>query len=376
MYPDYQPVVDQHDTWLTLNPVQGCPTTCSYCSLHTLGLTSTRPTELATPAEAVRQLLTHRYYAPHLVLALYTSTDALATPETRAHLTGLLKALSAAQIPNPVCLVTKFPLTDDVAAAIDRARNQGLTVLVYVSYSGLGPDHEPGIDPGALRGTFRRLHAESIPTLHYLRPALPANSDPALLSQLLDHVAPFAQCTVVVGTKVKPAARDQITRLWPELADPHLSPETADSVWPRSTWTWLHHLPDRFTGHPVFQTNSCALAYVLRRADRAGVLGTPTCAGNQCPNRQRERCRQSDPGRPAVTDSAIRAHLDRLGHPELSFAYRHQTRTVVLARPAPLRDRHNLAQVLGVTVRAADDPGESLWPGRLSGAQPLVIDPT
>ncbi|MEW1701117.1 hypothetical protein [Streptomyces sp. NPDC091278] len=257
-----------------------------------------------------------------------------------------------------------------------KTTSKGLTVIVYVSYSGLGPDHEPGIDPAALRETFRRLHAESIPTVHYLRPALPANSDPALLSQLLDHIVPFAQCTVVVGTKVTPAARDQITRLWPELADPHLSPETADSVWPRSTWTWLHHLPDRFTGHPVFQTNSCALAYVLRRADRAGVLDTPTCASNHCPPRQRDRCRQGDPGRPAITDSTIRAHLNRLGHPGLPFAYRHQIRTVVLARPAPLRDRHNLAQVLGVTVRAADDPDESLWPGRLSGAQPLVIDPS
>ncbi|MEV7282426.1 hypothetical protein [Streptomyces sp. NPDC093111] len=323
----------------------------------------------------MNHLLGHRYYAPHLTLALYTSTDALATPETRTHLIDLLQALAAAEVRNPVCLVTKFPFTDDVLAAVGRARAQGLTVIAYVSYSGLRPDHEPGIDHTALLETFHRLHTEAIPTVHYLRPALPANSDPDLLSRLLDHTSPYTRCTVVVGTKVKPSARGQITRLWPALADPHLSPETADSVWPRSTWAWLSNLPQRFAEHPVFQTNSCALAYILGRPEHAGVLHTPTCVSNQCPAPQRQRCQFQGAAGPPLTHHVIRAHLDRLGHPDTAFTYRHRTRTVILASPAPLTDRHNLAQVLGVTVRAPDAPCERLWPGRLSGAQPLVVDP-
>lgn len=192
----------------------------------------------------------------------------------------------------------------------------------------------------------------------------------------MDWASPYAACTVAVGTKVKPTAREQITALWPQLADPHLDPQAADSLWPRATWDWLHHLPDRYAGHPVFQTNSCALAYLLGRPDRAGVLNTPTCLdANRCPTVQRDLCRRAVPERRVVTEADIDQHLAHIGHPNLPYTLNRDTRTVVLGRPVPLRDRHNLAQVLAVTVRSPQDPAERYWPGRLSGAQPLILDP-
>ncbi|MFF4409529.1 hypothetical protein [Streptomyces sp. NPDC001404] len=372
----FEPVIDQHDTWLAVNPVQGCPKGCTYCYLQDLGLTRAKPTVLATPAETLEQLLAHRYYHPDLVLALYTCTDALATPATRAHLTALLDVLGASTVHNPVCLITKCAVTDDVIDCINRNRAVGLPVIVYLSYSGLGPDIEQGIDHQALRANFPRLHAAGVPVVHYWRPALPANSTPDVIDDVMDWAARYAACTVAVGTKVKPTALEQITSLWPELADPHLDQQSADSVWPRATWDFIQHIPDRYAAHPLFQTNSCALAYVLARADRAGVLNTPTCLGaNRCPAGQRELCRREVPQQRAVTEGDIDAHLEKIGHPHLPYTLNPGTRTVVLGQPVPLRDRHNLAQVLAVTVRSPQDPAERYWPGRLSGAQPLVIEP-
>lgn len=371
----FEPVIDQHDTWLVVNPVQGCPKGCTYCYLKDLGLTRAKPAVLATPEETLDQLLAHRYYHPELVLALYTCTDALATPATRAHLTAFLDVLGASTVRNPVCLITKCAIPDDVVACITRNRAAGLPILVYLSYSGLGPDIERGIDHPALRANFPRLHAAAIPVIHYWRPALPQNSTPDIIEHVMDWATRYAACTVAVGTKVKPTALDQITGLWPELADPHLDPQAADSVWPRTTWDWLHHLPDRYAGHPLFQTNSCALAYVLGRADRAGVLNTPTClTANHCPAAQREICRHTVPRRRPVTGTDVDEHLAKIGHPDLPYTLNPGTRTVVLGKPVPLRDRHNLAQVLAVTVRSPRDPGERYWPGRLSGGQPLIID--
>ncbi|MET8768852.1 hypothetical protein [Streptomyces sp. NPDC004658] len=373
--PLFEPVIDQHDTWAVVNPVQGCNRDCGYCYLQDLHLTRVKPTILASPEDTVAQLLAHRYYHPNLVLALYTCTDAFATRANTAHLTALLQTLASSQVRNPVCLITKCHIPDDAIDCIRRVRDTGLPVLVYLSYSGLGPDIERGIQHDALRANFPRLHSAGIPVVHYWRPFLPQNSHPDVLENVLDLASRYAECSVTVGTKIKPSALDQITALWPDIAAPHLDPQGADSVWPRTAWEWLRHLPDRYRDHPVYQTNSCALAYVLGRHDRAGVHDTPTCLNaNRCPARQRERCRRAVSLQQPLTRLDIDRHLDRLHHGGVHYTVHEDTRTIVFTTPLPLRDRHNLAQVLAATVRAPQHPDERYWAGRLSGAQPLIID--
>ncbi|MGR6998322.1 hypothetical protein ACU686_09855 [Yinghuangia aomiensis] len=161
------------------------------------------------------------------MLALYTCTDALATPGTRTHLTALLDALGTSTVRNAVCLITKCAVPDDVVACITRNRHAGLPVLVYLSYSGLGPDIERGIDHAALRATFPRLHAAGVPVIHYWRPALPQNSSPDIIEDVMDWAARYAACTVAVGTEVKPTALDQITGLWPEAGRPAPGPASS-----------------------------------------------------------------------------------------------------------------------------------------------------
>ncbi|MFD8261351.1 hypothetical protein ACFV19_20995 [Streptomyces griseoluteus] len=371
--PAYEPVVDQHDTWLAVNPVQGCDRDCGYCYLQDLHLTRVKPRVLASPEETLAQLLAHRYYHPDLVLALYTSTDALATRTTAAHLTGLLDTLAGSPVRNPVCLITKCHVPDGVIDAIQRARAAGLPVIVYLSYSGLVTDIERGIDHDALRSNFPRLHDAGTPVIHYWRPFLPQNSRPDVLDAVLGWTSRYARCSVTVGTKIKPSALQQITGLWPEIAAPGLDPQSADSVWPRTAWEWLQDLPDRYREYPVFQTNSCALAHVLGRGDRAGVHHTPTClSANRCPAIQRERCRHVVPRQVPLTSAAVDTRLDQLGHGGLAYIL--HERTIAFSAPLPLRDRHNLAQVLAATVRAPRHHREQYWAGHHAGAQPLIID--
>lgn len=205
----FEPVIDQHETWIAINPVQGCPKGCGYCYLKNRGQTLAKPVELATPEQTVALLKASPYYHSHAVLALYTCTDALATPRTRAHLVGLLDQITDSGLRNPVCLITKCAITDEVLAAIVRARVAGLPVIVYLSYSGLGPDVEHGIDHEALRANFPRLHNSGVPVIHYWRPLMPANSTPAVITRVLDWAARYAACSVSVGLKVGavPASR-------------------------------------------------------------------------------------------------------------------------------------------------------------------------
>ncbi|MFF4504828.1 hypothetical protein [Streptomyces sp. NPDC001401] len=369
----WEPVIDQHETWLAVNPVQGCNKACSYCYLRDRGQTLVKPLELATPKRTVELLLASPYYHRQAVLALYTCTDALSTARTRAHLIGLLGELTTNGVRNPVCLITKCGVTEDVIDAIASARTAGVPVIVYLSYSGLGPDIERGIDHEVLRSNFPRLHQNGIPVIHYWRPLMPANAAPETITRVLDLAARYAACSVAVGLKVKPGARNQMAELWPELGADDLPLESADAIWPRQTWDFLESLPERYPHHPIYQTNSCALAYVLQRPDSHRIHGTTTCSANQCPAQQRECCATASP--PQVTADDISGSLVWLGVPTIgSVGWDAEQRTATLKEALCTRDRNNIAQRYGVTVRAPRDGDDNYWSGRLGGSQPLIID--
>ncbi|MFG2631608.1 hypothetical protein [Streptomyces sp. NPDC048473] len=369
----FEPVIDQHETWLAVNPVQGCPKDCGYCYLKDRGQTLAKPVELASPDRTVALLKASPYLHQRAVLALYTCTDALATPRNRTHLIGLLDQLAESSLRNPVCLITKCSVTEDVIAAILRARKAGIPVIVYLSYSGLGPDTERGIDHAALRANFPRLHAHGIPVIHYWRPLMPANSTPETITHVLDWAARYAACSVAVGLKVKPGARDQLAALWPELAADGLPLKTADAVWPRETWELLETLPARYPGHPIYQTNSCALAHVLSRPDSHLVHGTSTCTDNHCPAGQRQLCASSVP--PPVSPDAIRKHLVWLGVPTVRpIHWDADRRTATVEGALALRDCNNAAQRFEISVQAPREIGDTYWSGKFGGNQPLVLD--
>ncbi|WP_019984218.1 MULTISPECIES: hypothetical protein [unclassified Streptomyces] len=307
------------------------------------------------------------------MLALYTCTDALSTARTRAHLVGLLRELAANGVRNPVCLITKCSVSEDVIEAILDVRETGLPVIVYLSYSGLGPDIERGIDHDALRANFPRLHYHQIPVIHYWRPLMPANAAPETITSVLDLAARYATCSVAVGLKVKPGAIAQMTELWPELQVDAHHLESADAVWPRQTWELLDTLPDRYPDHPIFQTNSCALAYVLRQPDSCQIHDTPACAANHCPALQRDRCGAAAPS--PVTPDDITSGLVWLGVPTVGpVTWDPEKRTATVKEALTTRDRNNVSQRYRIALHAPRDEGDTYWSGRLGGSQPLVID--
>jgi exodeoxyribonuclease X len=60
-------VVEYRKSGLSLNHVQGCPLDCAYCIRHTYGLWDQRqPRALMSDAEAVKQLVEHRYFQPNV----------------------------------------------------------------------------------------------------------------------------------------------------------------------------------------------------------------------------------------------------------------------------------------------------------------------
>ena len=79
----FTPVVDQHASWIAVNPVQGCPKRCEYCFLHERSQAGTAPVQVATPAEAQEMLLASPFYGPERAVALFTWTDVMAVASSR-----------------------------------------------------------------------------------------------------------------------------------------------------------------------------------------------------------------------------------------------------------------------------------------------------
>lgn len=366
------PIVDQHATWIAVNPIQGCPKACAYCFLNERGQTAVRPERLADPDETADLLAASPFYAPDRPVALYTWTDVMALTASRSHLTDLLAVLAERQFPNPVVLITKCLVPDDAIVAVTTAREAGLRVIVYVSYSGLGRDIERGIRHEALKANFPRLAQAGVPVVHYWRPAFPESATTQTMETVLDWVVPYAMCTVAAGLKVEPAALPRLAGLWPELSATR-GATTAEGVYPRPFWEFIHHTEQRHPAYPLFHTNSCALAYVLGQPDRFGILGGEVCSlRNHCPPAQRHRCAADAMSRPLLTDAVIRAALDRRGQVGVTFTLQN-AREVVIHGPLPTSTAAALTQDLGVRIRVTRQDTDAYWNSGTAGALPLIV---
>jgi len=356
-----------------VNPIQGCPKVCSYCFLNERGQTAVRPEQLTSPAETIDLLTASPYYAPDRPVALYTWTDVMALPTSRAHLAELLALMADRLIPNPVALITKCLIPDDALDAVTTARRAGLRTIVYVSYSGLGRDIERGIRHEELKTNFPRLAQAGVPIVHYWRPAFPESAIIHTMGAVLDWVAAYAQCTVAAGLKVEPAALSRLAELWPELATtPGVT--AAEGVYPKRFWEFIHATRQRHPHYPLFHTNSCALAYVLNQPDRFGVFGSEVCRSrNHCPHSQRHRCEADALGRPAMADATVRVALDQRGHANATFNLDHVRGEVVIDAALSTSTAAALTHDLGIRVRITRQDSDPYWSSGTAGALPLII---
>jgi DNA repair photolyase len=370
---EFTPVVDQHASWLAVNPVQGCPKRCRYCFLNQRQQTKVAPVRLATAAQTVAILLASPLYGPERAVALFTWTDVMAVASSRTYLAGLLEALVAASVPNTIVLITKCRIPDGTIEAIKAARAAGLRVLVYLSYSGLDSAIEVGIRHEQLVANFPALTAAGIPVVHYWRPAFPASATNQTMTRVVDLAARYAVCSMAAGLKVEADALPRLAELWPELAT---TPGVTDAecVYPAAFWEFIHHTGERHPGYPVFHSNSCALAYAVQESDRFGIYGTATCLHrNRCPAAQRSRCARALAEATPVTEADVAAALARRGLDGTAFTHRAGDRVVTVHGAVPSAIVSAITQDLGIRVVPAGQGSDPYWSSGTAGARPLVI---
>lgn len=289
----FSPPIEMHASWLAVNSLQGCPKGCRYCFLRPWGQTQVKSKALLSPKKAVDELLNSDLYLPQTPLCLLTHTDPMATEVIRTHFSELLDEIFRRGLSNPVCFVTKCTVEDSIVERLGVAHASGKKVVAYWSLSGLDNKVERGVDHEKTRHSFLRLAETGVPIVHYWRPLVPENSTPDSILRVLDSVVGVAKCSVLTGLKLY-SEMEGYADYWADLRL-HV-PELVkyEGVMPDSIRLALPFGTQKYPSHPIFDSNSCAIAYVLHSENKVGTYGTHSCIlRSRCSSRQVDLCRDS-----------------------------------------------------------------------------------
>ncbi|NRQ30674.1 radical SAM protein [Nonomuraea sp. NN258] len=287
-------VVEYRKSGLSLNHVQGCPLGCAYCIRHTYGLwDARRPQALLTDAEAVEQLVTHRYFRPHdtPVQVFNRATDPF-LPDVRDHLFAVLENLDGRELTNHVLVITRARLRRGDCDRLNALRHLKVTLLF--TYSGIDDQRiEPHPSQIAVRSMRMATARESrrYRTIFYWRPLVPGlNDTPAHLTRAA-AMSRWADAAVFTGLFY----RDEIADYYRAngLPEPYdgtarrkIVPETLEE---RVLAGFARRPAD---APPLFRKTSCAVSYVHGLPDYNGHYGINELC-DICPAAQHKLCAQA-----------------------------------------------------------------------------------
>lgn len=287
---EFYPIVDMHSTWLVLNPIQGCPKKCKYCFLAEKKLNAVIPYVLATPDEAVDQLLKSKLFIKDIPLCLFSQTDCFSTPKNIEYAKKLVSKLIEKNIKNPIIFVTKCKIPFDFIEFIDFYEKKGHKFIFFLSYSGLDNDMEIGVNKEVIKNNFINLSKYNKNIIHYWRPLIPENSSKEIIDEVFNFVKKYTKASVSIGLKITDNIIDNIG--WEQLNKNRDEAKQVNNVWNKNAYDYIwNNIVKREKNYPIFQTTACALSYVLGVSDRKAYFNSNVCLNNNCPSKQRNRCR-------------------------------------------------------------------------------------
>ena len=279
-------VVEYRKSGLSLNHIQGCPLDCAYCIRHTYGLWDQRvPRALMSDAEAVEELVTHRYFQPHVtpVQVFNRATDPFLTA-VRPHTFAVLEDLDDRGLTNHVLVITRERMKPEDIHRLNALKHIKVTLLF--TYSGIdNKDIEPY--PSSVAAESLRLMStpeqRAYRTILYWRPLVPGLNDSPEHLDAAHQLARVADATVFTGLFY----RDEIAEYYKANGLPEPYEETARrKIVPE---TLERRVLAAFAGSTLFRKTSCAVAYAHGLPDYNGHYGIREIC-DICPLNQLDRC--------------------------------------------------------------------------------------
>jgi DNA repair photolyase len=359
-------IVTYRKSGLSLNHIIGCPLDCGYCVRHFWGNFEVKtPQLLVSTAEAVEMLVGHVGFRPHVTpIQIFNKATDPFLPGVKPHLFAALRDMDDRGLTNLVLLITRFRVTEQDMAELEKLRNLRVTLLF--TYSGIA---DARVEPIAKsRITLTSLAtacraSERTKVILYWRPIVPGwNDDPDTMAGVL-RAGSGADAIVFTGYYHKeenaaylrslgvdvPYADDDFARrkVMPAELD-----EKVITAWRDSGATT-----------PLFRKTSCGVSFVHGVPDYNGHWGVNELC-DICPVQQRTLCRDAHQ---VPTEEQLRGLLDELGYITPTMLDGGHVWTHGLTE----QQRYPIQHILGYQVWDLDLPHFAHAHGRsLTGYQP------
>ncbi|MFJ4918511.1 radical SAM protein [Streptomyces sp. NPDC088725] len=199
--PGLSDVIEYRKSGLSLNHIVGCPLDCGYCVRHLFDNFEMKvPRALMSDVDAVRALITHRYFQPDTtpIQIFNRATDPM-LPVVKPHTFNVLRLLDERRMTNHVLVVTRWRVTPEDCAVLNSFVNLRLTVLV--THSGIDNTAIEPVDSAIAATSLRTLyeHADRYRTVLYWRPIVPGLNDSDAHLERARELSRHAHATVFTG---------------------------------------------------------------------------------------------------------------------------------------------------------------------------------
>jgi DNA repair photolyase len=347
--PRAREVVEYRKSGLSLNHIQGCPLDCAYCIRHTYGLWDQRqPRALLSDAEAVEQLVGHRYFQPHVTpLQLFNRATDPFLPQVKRHTFAVLTDLDRRGLRNHLLLITRCPVTEGDCEQLATTRHIRPTLLF--TYSGIDDQRiEPY--PSKVAAASLKVASEFGPrryrTVLYWRPLVPGLNDSPEHLALAARLSGTADATVFTGLFL----REEIVAYYRAHGLPLPYDETARrKIMPEATEQRVLAAFRDLDGGALFRKTSCAVSYAHGLPDYNGHVGIRDLC-DICPAAQFARCERAHQQPSPEQLAAAAGNLPELRQLQVMDI---TPRAVVVGGLASEQPRYFLQHALGFQVHDA-----------------------
>ncbi|SDP98482.1 radical SAM protein [Lentzea jiangxiensis] len=284
--PRAQEVVEYRKSGLSLNHIQGCSLGCGYCIRHTYGLwDENKPVALMSDAQAVEQLVGHRYFQSHVTpIQVFNRATEPFLPRV-PHTFAVLEDLDERELTNHVLVITRHQLNEDDIDRLDQLSHIKVTLLF--TYSGID---DKRIEPYPSHVAAESLKLMSSPrirkyrTVLYWRPLVPGLNDTDEHLAAAHELSKHADATVFTGLFY----RDEIAAYYKANKIPEPYQGTARrKIVPEELEARV--LEAFSNSAALFRKTSCAVSYVHGLPDYNGHYGVRELC-DICPLSQLELC--------------------------------------------------------------------------------------